>query len=97
MIYVIQDPGNKNIAPAREFGELFVILKARDVNDMEVMVNKLDNALRRIREEDWLLLIGDPVAIGVAVTLALKHNGGMVKILKWDRRHYKYEVKEIVI
>ena len=53
-------------------------------------ISRIKHTLRKFSEEDYLLLIGDPVAIGVAVHFALLLNGNKAKILKWDNREYKY-------
>ena len=53
-------------------------------------ISRIKHTLRNFSEEDYLLLIGDPVAIGVAVHFALLLNGNKAKILKWDNREYKY-------
>jgi len=37
-----------------------------------------------------LLLIGDPLAIGLAVAVASNANRGKVKLLKWDRQERQY-------
>ena len=53
-------------------------------------VSRIRHTLRNFNEKDYLLLIGDPVAIGVAVHFALLLNGNKAKILKWDNREFKY-------
>ena len=55
-----------------------------------VTTSRIRHTLRNFNEDDYLLLIGDPVAIGVAVHFALLTNGNKAKILKWDNREFKY-------
>jgi hypothetical protein len=56
-------------------------------------VSQLRSKLRDLRDysdEDFLLAMGDPIAIGLAVAIAANNNGGRVKMLKWDRRELRY-------
>ena len=46
-------------------------------------------------DEDYLLLMGDPSAIGIACAIAATQNRGKFKCLKWDRREYKYYPIEV--
>ena len=92
-VYVVQKPDKKkNILSATEYGELNFIL-SEDENIMyepEVVASEIKNSLQDFSDEDYLLLIGDPVAIGVAPHFALLSNKNSAKILKWDNREYKY-------
>lgn len=92
MVYVIQEQSNKNILPAKEFGEIKFLLPP----GMQVLFSsgqvtqKLLFALSNFSDEDFLLLIGDPAAIGIAVAVASHWNNGKVKMLKWDRQERQY-------
>ena len=46
--------------------------------------------LQDYKEGDYLLLIGDPAAIGVACSIAAFYNRGKYSILKWDRQEGLY-------
>jgi hypothetical protein len=46
----------------------------------------------RFDDQDYLLCIGDPVAIGLATAVAASRNYGRVKLLKWDRQEHRYYV-----
>ena len=46
-------------------------------------------------DEDYLLLMGDPSAIGIACAVASSNNRGRFKCLKWDKREYKYYPVEV--
>jgi len=41
-------------------------------------------------DKDYLLLVGDPVAIGIAVAVAAELNKGRVNVLKWDKHSRSY-------
>lgn len=97
-VYIVQDSFGKNLAPAREYGDMLIILDRNDAQyPIDFLVEKLNRKLSGITSKDYLLLIGDPIAIGIATSIALHNTRGMLQVLRWDREHYKYEVKEIRI
>lgn len=97
-VYIVQDSFGKNLAPAREYGDMLIILDRNDAqHTIDFLVEKLRKKLSAITPQDYLLLIGDPIAIGIATSIALHNNCGILQVLRWDREHYKYDVKEIRI
>lgn len=96
-VFVVQETEH-NILPAKEFGELEILLSTRDVmRGLEHYADKLAERLGEWRECDFLLCIGDPVAIGLAIHMVIlaTREGASVNILKWDRIHYQYKVETI--
>jgi hypothetical protein len=92
-VYVVQKPDKKkNILSATEYGELNFILSEEDniMYEPESVTSEIKDSLQNFSDDDYLLLIGDPVAIGVATHFALLSNENSAKILKWDNREYKY-------
>ena len=93
-VFVVQETG-KNIAPAREFGNICVMLQHQDVSAgpkrMQTVITTFFES-RNLSPEDYLLCIGDPVAIGIATHLALKNTKGRINMLRWDRTGFQYEV-----
>mgnify|MGYP001290760131 CR=1 FL=1 len=99
-VYVVQDSKGKNILPAKKYGRLQVLLTPSDLNKGSTFIaSKISRQLSSIQPYDYLLLIGDPVAIGIATHLALHFTHGLVNVLKWDRHTYEYNTErmEIVI
>ena len=100
-VFVVQKPDKKkNILSATEYGELdFILSETENIMYTPVStISRIKHTLRNFSEEDYLLLIGDPVAIGVATHFALLSNKNSAKILKWDNREYKYySIKPIII
>ena len=92
MVYVTQEQAGKNLLPATRYGELSVLLT--ESNNIGFSAGFVCNALRsklsRFCDDDYLLLIGDPVVIGIAVATAAQWNQGRVKMLKWDRQEHCY-------
>lgn len=87
MVYVIQEPTGRNILSATKYGEIkFLIENSYQVTfSSGQVVQDLKSKLSNFCDEDYLLLMGDPVAIGIAVAIASHWNQGKVKMLKWDR------------
>ena len=91
-VFVIQETMKHNLLPATAFGELVFLLPpgAQVSFSPGPMVVRMERFLKNFTDEDFLLLIGDPAAMGLAGALAAKHNNGKFKLLKWDKREMKY-------
>jgi len=92
-VYVVQEVPGRNIASARSYGDFEVLLPS---NNTQIMlsaapsVRRMKKILQDFKEGDYLLLIGDPAAIGVACSIAAFYNRGRYSILKWDRQEGLY-------
>lgn len=90
-VFIVQESPGKDFALAHTFGDVQVLLEPGDVTlSSAVTVRKLKAMLKDFSDEDYLLLMGDPVAIGIATTIASNVNNGRVKLLKWSRMHSCY-------
>tara|TARA_R100001510_G_scaffold47083_1_gene44242 strand:+ start:2794 stop:3129 length:336 start_codon:yes stop_codon:yes gene_type:complete len=91
-VYVIQDFGDKNLLPAKRYGEVRVLLppNRQIVFSSAPTVRRLREGLKNFSDEDYLLLIGDPAAIGIATSIASENNRGRYTLLKWDRQEAEY-------
>jgi len=91
-IYVVQEMPNHNLAPAMKFGEMKILLPTytQIAFSTAPTIRLLRNKLRNFTDEDFLLLAGDPVAIGLACSIAAFANSGRYTALKWDRREHLY-------
>jgi hypothetical protein len=92
MVYVIQEQQGKNVLSAGKYGELQYLLKEGSQVTLSAgfVTNTLKSKLDKFNDNDYLLLIGDPVAIGIAVAIAAHWNRGKVKLLKWDKQDKMY-------
>ena len=93
-VYVIQDSPGKNLEPAKEFGEITVMLTGRETSFTESR-EKLNGFLNNFTEHDFLLIIGSPVNI-VQATAILASWYETFNVLVWDREHYKYNKQTIL-
>ena len=90
-VYVVQEVPKFNVLPARKYGELELMLPPGQITlSAGPTVNRLKHKLRNFTDMDYLLLIGDPLAIGLAVAIASNANRGNVRLLKWDRQEKQY-------
>lgn len=91
MVYVVQESTGKNFLPAASYGEIEVLLQAQEFGfSPGPMFHRINKKLQHFCDEDYLLLIGDPVAIGIATAVAARWNQGRVKVLRWDRQERTY-------
>jgi len=91
-VFAVQEDPRKNILPALDFGSIEYILEDRDqvTFDPVPWVRRIKTALRGFTEDDYILAIGDPAAIGIACSIAAQVTGGRYKMLKWDRQEKRY-------
>jgi hypothetical protein len=91
IVYVTQEVGNKNISPALKYGEIHVLLPPGQVTfSIGPASFELNRQLSKYTKDDYLLLIGDPIAIGLACAIAAKQTNGELKLLKWDKQEMNY-------
>lgn len=95
-VYVVQENKNHNIVPATKFGEIKVLLPEGNVSfAIEDTYAKLVEGLEDMKDEDYLLLAGDPIAIGLATLVAYDSldrlmTNEFLRFLKWDRQSQIY-------
>lgn len=87
-----------DLSPAEEFGELVYLLSptASPFNP-DPLIKELRNKLYDFGPDDYLLLIGNPVLIGLSVSIASLCCDS-VSLLQWsgkDRRYIKISVDSI--
>jgi hypothetical protein len=99
IVYVLQEiPGTQsgspkiNIMGASKYGEFKFLLPefSQIIFSPGPLIFKLRKALRNFKEEDYLLLTGDPAIIGVACSIVSDITNGKYQLLKWDKQERKY-------
>lgn len=84
-----------DLTPAKEFGELVDVLPVGQTFwDAETIAAQAERILNATTwefdpDEDYILAIGDPVAIAVVAMIAGRL--GKLNILKWDRKAQSYQ------
>lgn len=109
IVYVVQDvkrishrtgelESKYDLTRARRFGELVYLIdgQVRSYSQSSVSdaVARVSGGLANFKQEDYLLLVGDPVLIGVACGVAMRATS-QLKLLQWDKRRFDYEMVEI--
>jgi hypothetical protein len=96
-VYVVQEVAGRNILSAQEYGQLKLLLPegSQIVLSSGPTVRKLKTKLKDFCDDDYLLLMGDPAAIGIACSIAADINRGRYKCLKWDKIEATYYPIEI--
>ena len=91
-VFVVQEMQNHDLAPAMKYGDMKVLLPsyAQIAFSTAPTIRSLRHKLRNFSDSDFLLLAGDPVAIGLACSVAAHFNSGRYTALKWDRREHIY-------
>ena len=103
-IYVIQEiagtqAGNPkiNIMGASSYGKFKFLLPefSQMIFSPGPLIYKLRKGLKDFKEDDYLLLTGDPAIIGVACSIVSDITNGKFNLLKWDKQERKYYPIEI--
>ena len=91
-VYITQETANRNFLPARKYGELKSLMpgNAQVVLSTMPTVRKLRYGLKDFTNDDFLLLSGDPIIMGLAIVIALEKTNGLASFLKWDKREAAY-------
>jgi hypothetical protein len=80
-----------DLEPARQFGPLKYLLSPNAAPwRMHEVLPELHEGLVDYTEDDFLLLIGNPVLIGCAAAVAADYSGGSVRFLQWSGRDQTY-------
>ena len=83
-----------DLTPAAEFGELRFILR-----EWQNPFSNIDETAAEVRRVfigegfnalDRLLLVGNPILIGIVAAEAARHTGGYLRLLQWDRTGHQY-------
>jgi len=103
-VYVVQNPhhipnGGATLVPkfdfssAEQYGELEYLLRpnARPWGELlPTIVHELHCKLSNMTSEDHLLLVGNPVLIGMAVAIAANYTDGKLRLLQWHGHRESY-------
>lgn len=80
-----------DLTPALAYGQLEVVFQARFMDIIpQPMVADARYRMRNFTDDDFLLAIGDPVAIAISAAVAAEINNGKFRCLKWDKRTARY-------
>lgn len=84
-------PRFPSINKAESWGVLkFILSPSAHPFNPEIVLGDMHEALSGFSDDDYLLLIGNPILIGMATTLAAYYNNGKVNFLQWSGKHQRY-------
>ena len=77
--------------PAERFGEIRFLLGPTAVPfNINPIIADLKNGLKDFAGEDYLLLVGSPIFIGLSAAIALDVTDGLARFLQWSGRDNDY-------
>ena len=84
-------PKFRTLNKAERFGHLeYLLSPSAHPFNADSVLGDLHDKLRFFGDHDHLLLIGNPVLIGMATSVAASYNDGRVRFLQWSGRHSDY-------
>jgi len=100
-VYVVQESMRKvngewrrihDLTPALVYGKIKIMVSGDQYLPLSIqpIIWEFKKKLKNFSDEDFLLLVGDPVLIGIATAIASDINRGIVNFLKWDRETSAY-------
>ena len=91
-VFLIQENPYINVLSAQEYGDIVLLFESGQqiMFSPQPAIKKLRRKLKDFDDNDYLLMMGDPAAMGIACCIASDMNRGRFKILKWDKIQKKY-------
>ena len=91
-VFLIQENPYVNVLSAQEYGEIVLLFDSGQqiMFSPQPAIRKLRRKLKDFDDNDHLLMMGDPAAMGIACCIASDMNRGKFKILKWDKVQKRY-------
>lgn len=99
-VYVVQAMKGRDYSDAKQYGQLRALLPAEHqiTHNSPVLFRDLKKKLAMFdARADFLLLSGDPIAIGIVTTMVFDMTAETVSFLKWDKIDSKYHVVGICL
>lgn len=94
-VYITQDLGRINYLPAEEYGELEVVIEGRVSHlGLKRSMTRMQDAMREITKEDWIIPSGHPALIALAGHI-MANRTGHIRILAWDGQTSQYVPAEV--
>ena len=91
-VFLVQENPYISVLGAQEYGEIVVLFESGSqlMFSPQPAIKKLKRKLKDFNDDDHLLMMGDPAAMGIACCIASDMNRGRFKILKWDKMQKRY-------
>ena len=100
-VYIIQETLKKvegqwrrvhDFTPALAYGDIEILIGGGQYMPltMQPVISEIKEKLKKFCNDDFLLLVGDPVLMGIATCVAAEINCGKINFLRWDRDTQRY-------
>ena len=91
-VYLVQENPYISVLAAEEYGKIVTLFSSGSQIMFSPLpaIRKLKRKLNDFNDNDHLLMMGDPAAMGIACCIASEMNRGKFKILKWDKLQKRY-------
>ena len=92
IVYLIQENPYISVLSANEYGKIVTLFESgtQIMFSPQPAIRKLKRKLRNFNDDDHLLMMGDPAAMGIACCIAAEMNRGKFIILKWDKMQKRF-------
>ena len=87
-VFLVQENPYINVLGASDYGDIVVLFES----SQQIMFSP-QPAIRKLKDfddNDYLLMMGDPAAMGISCCVAAEMNRGRFNILKWDKKQQRY-------
>ena len=91
-VFLVQENPFISVLSAADYGEIVVLFESGQqiMFSPQPAIRKLKRKLKDFSDDDYLLMMGDPAAMGIACCVAAEMNRGKFNILKWDKKAQRY-------
>ncbi len=91
-VFLVQENPYISVLSATEYGTIVTLFESGSqiMFSPQPAIKKLKRKLKDFDDNDHLLMMGDPAAMGIACCIAAEMNRGRFKILKWDKMQKRY-------
>lgn len=103
IVYVVQEqfvydpmsgqnkPRFPTLEKASDFGQIkFILEPAAHPFNQKSILGKFHSLLTEFCDDDYLILVGNPILLGMASAIAANYNSGRVKFLQWSPKGERY-------
>ena len=91
-VNLVQENPYISVLSAEEYGQIETLFESGSqiMFSPQPAIRKLKRKLKDFNDDDYLLMMGDPAAMGIACCVAAEMNRGKFNILKWDKKAQRY-------
>ena len=91
-VFLVQENPYINVLGAADYGDIVVLFESGQqiMFSPQPAIRKLKRKLKDFDDNDYLLMMGDPAAMGICCCIAAEMNRGKFNILKWDKKQQRY-------